>query len=118
MDPVYAAGFERAITEDCGFKAYRVKGDPTNKGVVDKILSEIRRAHFVVADFTRQRQSVYYEAGFAVGLGREVIDCCKEGHTEGLAFDTRHLGHIVWKDAVDLRAKVANSIRANIIPRR
>lgn len=117
LDETYSSGFVRAI-EACGFKPYRVKEDPTNKAITDRILSEIRRAHFVVADFTGQRQSVYYEAGFAHGLGREVIGCCKEGHTKDLAFDTRHLGHIVWKDAGDLQTKLADSIRANIIPKR
>ncbi len=117
LDSVYEAGFAKAIKE-CGFEAYRVKGDPTNKGIIDKILSEIRRARFVVADFTGQRQSVYYEAGFAHGLGREVIGCCRSGEAKELAFDTRHLGHVVWSDAADLREKLANSIRANIIPKR
>lgn len=58
---------------------YIVRDDPTNKAVIDRILGEIRRARFVVADFTGQRNSLYYEAAFAAGLGREVISCCREG---------------------------------------
>src|ERR1700730_15716095 len=100
MDSIYANGFEKAIG-DCGFRAYRVKEDPTNKAIVEKILSEIRRAHFVIADATGHRQSVYYEAGFAAGLGREVIWCCRADHVDSgdkrLTFDTRHLGHVVWQ---------------------
>jgi hypothetical protein len=117
MDDVYELGFRPAIVE-CGFKVYRIKEDPTNKGIADKVLSEIRRARFVVCDFTGERTSVYYEAGFAHGLGREVIGCCREGAVSNLTFDTRHLGHVVWKDAADLRQKLADSIRANIIPKR
>lgn len=117
LDSVYAAGFAKAI-EACNFKPYRIKEDPTNKGIADKILAEIRRSRFVVADFTGQRTSVYHEAGFAHGLGREVIGCCREGDVRSLTFDTRHLGHVVWKDAKDLREKLADSIRANIIPKR
>jgi hypothetical protein len=117
LDSVYDGAFYKAIRE-CGFQPYRVKEDPTNKGITDRILSEIRRARFVVADFTGQRQSVYYEAGFAHGLGREVIGCCREDEIGSVAFDTRHLGHVVWKDAADLKVKLADSIRANIIPNR
>ena len=117
LDSVYAAGFAKAV-EDCGFRPYRVKEDPTNKGITDRILSEIRRSRFVVADFTGHRTSVYYEAGFAHGLGREVIGCCREGDVRDLTFDTRHLGHVVWKDSDDLRVKLAHSIRGNIIPKR
>jgi hypothetical protein len=116
LDSAYQLGFAKAI-EECGFKPYRVKEDPTHKAIIDRILSEIRRAHFVVADFTGHRQSVYYEAGFARGIGREVIGCCREGETKGLAFDTRHLGHIVWADADDLRRKLTDSIQANILPK-
>jgi hypothetical protein len=117
LDVVYQTGFVKAL-EECGFRPYRVEEDPTNKAVIDTILAEIRRAHFVVADFTGNRPSVYYEAGFARGIGREVISTCREGETSSLAFDTRHLGHVVWKDAEDLRVKLMNSIQANVIPRR
>jgi hypothetical protein len=117
LDPAYSGGFIPAIQE-CGFTPYRVKEDPTNKGIADRILSEVRRARFVVADFTGQRHSVYYEAGFAHGLGREVIQCCRADEVDNLTFDTRHLGHVVWKDTTDLRHKLADSIRANIIPKR
>ena len=116
MDVIYSEGIEPGV-RDAGFAAYRVKEDPTNKGVTDLVLSEIRRAQFVVADFTGQRQSVYYEAGFAQGIGREVIWCCRESEVGFLTFDTRHLGHVVWKDVSDLRLKLARSIQANIIPK-
>jgi hypothetical protein len=116
LDQAWERGIEPAV-RDCGFKPYRQKEDLTNKAVIDRIFAEIRRSHFVVADFTGHRPSVYYEVGFASGLGREVISCCRNGEQDKLAFDTRHLGHIVWKDAGDLRDKLTNSIRANIIPR-
>lgn len=117
LDMVYNNGIVPAVY-DSGFMAYRVKEDPTNKGVTDRILAEIRRAQFVVADFTEQRNSVYYEAAFAQGIGREVIWCCRKDESEKVVFDTRHLGHITWEDASDLRAKLTNSIQANIIPKR
>jgi hypothetical protein len=117
LDSVYAGGFEMAV-RDCGFDPYRVKEDSTNESIPDRILSGIRRAQFVVADFTGDRHNVYYEAGFARGIGREVIGCCKEDWVKDLKFDTRHLGHVIWKDTDDLRQKLADSIRANIIPQR
>ena len=87
--------------------------------ISDRVLAEIQRAEFVIADFTGQRQSVYFEAGFARGLGRQVIWCCRHDDVPNLHFDTKHLGHVVWKDASasDLRVKLEESIRANIITR-
>lgn len=35
----------------------------------DEIIGEIRRSAFIVADFTGHRGGVYFEAGFAMGLG-------------------------------------------------
>jgi nucleoside 2-deoxyribosyltransferase len=90
----------------------------TNEGITDRILSEIRLAQFVVADFTGQRRGVYFEAGFARGLGRDVIWTCRRSALSKVHFDTKHLGHVVWDTAEDLRTKLTESIRANIIPKR
>jgi hypothetical protein len=114
MDEPYRNGIEPAVRA-CGYTPVWMKDIPENKGITDRILSEIRRAEFIVADFTGQRQSVYFEAGFARGLGRDVIWCCRETDVNNLHFDTKHLGHVVWKDSGDLRQKLEASIRANII---
>lgn len=65
----------------------------------DRILAEIRRARFVVADFSGASASVCYEAGFADGLGIPVIPCVREGEETKLSFDTRQVTHIVWSTA-------------------
>jgi hypothetical protein len=117
MQEAYNLGFAPGVT-DAGFTPIRIDEKLTNKGISDEVKAEIRLAQFMVADFTGQRQSVYYEAGFANGLGREVIWCCREDDVSNLHFDTRHLGHVVWKDPADLRTKLNQSIRANIIPKR
>ena len=50
----------------------------------DRIIAEIRTAGLVVADFTGSRGGVYYEAGFASGLGIPVIWSCREDHLDQL----------------------------------
>lgn len=117
LDSAYDVGFRPAIVE-CGFSPVCMKEIATNEGITDRIMSEIRLAQFVVADFTGQRGGVYFEAGFARGLGREVIWACREDELGLVHFDTKHFGHVVWKTPDDLRAKLAQSIRANIIPKR
>jgi hypothetical protein len=114
MDEPYMKGIEPAV-KACGYSPVWMKNIPENEGITDRILSEIRRAEFIVADFTGQRQSVYFEAGFARGLGREVIQSCREDDVKHLHFDTRHLGHVLWKEPADLRQKLEDSIRANIV---
>lgn len=76
LDEAYQLGIKPAIQE-CGFTPVCMREITTNQGITDRILSEIRLAQFIVADFTGQRGGVYFEAGFASGLGREVIWSCR-----------------------------------------
>lgn len=111
MDSAYFDGIEPAIRE-CGYEARRIKEIEFNEGITDRVLAEIRQARFVIADFTGTRQNVYFEAGFAQGLGRDVIWCCNDSDKDKLHFDTRHLNHIVWTDSADLKQRLADRIRA------
>jgi hypothetical protein len=69
LNDVYELGIKKAIEEDCHMSPIRVDKIHHNEKICDKILAEIRRAQFVVADFTGQNQGVYFEAGFAMALG-------------------------------------------------
>ena len=61
------------------------------------------------------RGGVYYEAGFAHGLGLEVIFSCRKGMVKDkLHFDTRQYYHIVWETPDDLRIGLLNRIRSRI----
>lgn len=84
----------------------------THKKIDDEIISLIRSARIVIADFTGQRNSVYFEAGFAMGLNIPVIWTCKESEWKELSFDTRQYPHILWKDADDLAKQISNKIKA------
>lgn len=126
MTDAYENGIVPAI-KDCGFLPFRVEQKETINKIDDEIIAEIRRSHFVVADFTCgsfecdgnrysvPRGGVYFEAGFAQGLGRPVIWTVREDCIGDVHFDTRQFAHIVWSDAADLRKKLTNRIRA-VIP--
>lgn len=85
-----------------------------NEKICDKIIAEIRTCQFLVADVTLQRAGVYFEAGFAIGLGRPVIWSCREDDLKNVHFDTRQYNHIVWKEPTDLRIQLADRIKATI----
>ena len=114
LDEPYLLGIKPAAEQDCGLTAIRMKELQHNDDICDRLLSEIRQSQFLIADFTGHRDGVYYEAGFACGLGREVINCCRESDFGDLHFDTNHLNHIKWVTAEDLRQKLADRIRATI----
>ena len=107
MDEIYDEGIAPAIRQ-AGYEPYIVGRDDYIGDVTDKIIAEIRRSKFLVADFTHGdsgvRGGVYYEAGFAHGLNKPVIPICKKEKVDNdpryLHFDTSHLNHILWTDAV------------------
>jgi nucleoside 2-deoxyribosyltransferase len=85
-----------------------------NEKICDRIIAEIRTCQFLVADVTLQRPGVYFEAGFAMGLGRPVIWTCRKDDLVDVHFDTRQYNHIDWKDSGGLRMRLADRIKATI----
>jgi len=81
-----------------GYSALRIDQKKHNNKIDDEIIAGIRRSKFLVADFTGHRGGVYFEAGFAKGLGLEVIWLCREDDLEKLHFDTRQYSHIPWQE--------------------
>jgi len=116
MEKAWELGIFPAV-KDCGLPdPIRIDLKEHNNQITDEIMAEIRGAEFVVADFSGNRGGVYYEAGFARGIGRPVIYCCDEASFKDLHFDTRLINHIKWSDPADLRRRLAIRIKATIIP--
>lgn len=115
---------EAAIENDCKLVAMRIDRKPHNNKICDEIIAEIRRSRFVVADFTcglvdadkrkeaLVRGGVYYEAGFAQGLGKQVIWTCQTSLVNHLHFDTRQYAHLLWDNPSELRKALAIKIKA------
>jgi hypothetical protein len=116
LEAAFIAGIRPAVEKDCKFMVNRVDRRPHNEDITDRIRIGIRAAQLVVADFTLQRQGVYYEAGLAEGLGRTVIRCCRSDDFDNLHFDTRQFFHLKWETPTDLRKQLADHIRATVSP--
>ena len=117
MVAAYMNGVEPAI-ESAGYKPVRIDQKVDVVKIDDEIIAEIRRSRFLVADFTHgkagARGGVYFEAGFAFGLGIPVIYTCREDAIDKIHFDTRQYHHTTWKDPNDLRGKLEKRILALI----
>ena len=118
MDEVYDNGIRPAI-KAAGYKPQRIdrKEDILDK-IDDVIIAEIRKSRFIVADFTHgdegARGGVYYEAGFAHGLGIPVIFLCRKKRIKDLHFDTRQFPHIDWTTHAELRERLKSRILATL----
>lgn len=58
----------------------RIDGVEHNEEIDDRIFAEIRKADFLIADLTYARPSAYFEAGFAEGMGTQVIYTVRQDH--------------------------------------
>lgn len=80
-----------------GYSPHLVNQREHNDKIDDEIISQIRRSRFVLADFTGHRGGVYFEAGFAKGLGLEVFWSCRDDDIDNLHFDIRQYNCITWR---------------------
>ena len=118
--------YDQCIVPACheaGYEPVRVDRENYNGDITDRIISQIRTTAFTIADMSGYRGGVYYEAGFARGLGKEVILTCTKEWFDGdpkenkkVHFDINHLNIIVWKpDELDVfRTALTNRIVATM----
>ncbi len=99
-----------------GYRPFCVRYHRHNDKIDNLLVAEIRRSGLLVADFTENRQSVYYEAGLAQGLGIDVVRTCRKDHLDKLHFDTRQYNHVVWENdkLEEFEAELEMQIRATI----
>jgi hypothetical protein len=95
-----------------GFRPLRLDKEDYIGGIADEVMAQIRRSRFVVADYTGQRKSVYFEAGFALGLGLRVIPTCRADEVPKLHFDIKHLNTLPWNTPAELADGLNRRIRA------
>jgi hypothetical protein len=111
MRDVWMNGFDPGIRA-AGFQPVRIDAKEYVGGITDEIMAEIRNARFVVADYTGQKAGAYFEVGFALGLGLQVIPTCRANEINNLHFDVRHLNTLPWTTSGDLAHNLPKRISA------
>jgi hypothetical protein len=101
LKPAWTLAIDPALRK-AGFRPYRVDVEPHLDRIDMKIITEIKNSRFVVADVTEQRPGVYFEAGYALGLGLPVFWCVRKDDLHKVHFDTRQYNHIIWETEEDL----------------
>jgi nucleoside 2-deoxyribosyltransferase len=74
------------------------------------MLTSIEDAEFVVVDLTNARPNVYYEAGYAQGLGKTPVYLARKG-TE-IPFDIKDYPVILYPYMRDLKTLLADRLTA------
>ncbi len=95
MDPVFDA--IAAAASAVGLRAERVKDVQGDYRITEKILTLVQGAELIVADLSRERPNVYFELGYARGLGKTVITILRAGTTAHL--DVRDWTYLEYIDS-------------------
>lgn len=98
-----------------GYDAIFIDEKQHNKQIVPEMLYQIRQAKFLVAELTKHNNGAYFEAGYALGLGKEVIQLCsKESFRTDGHFDVKQVSTILWEEENEITEKLRKRIEATI----
>jgi hypothetical protein len=107
-----------AIKDECKKLKLTAKRVDENVGsgfVIREIVDLIEKAEFIICDLTNERPNVYYELGYAHGVGNEASDIlllAKEGTI--LHFDIAPLRVQYYSSTENLRTIVSSSLKQMI----
>lgn len=89
--------------------AERIDDQNSNDPITDRMLESIRLAEFVIVDLTHERPNVYYEAGYAQGLGKTPIYVAKID--TDLHFDLKDYPVIFFENMRNLKTLLEERMR-------
>lgn len=92
FDPVYVA--LKQVAESCGLHCRRADDIWESPAVIQDVVSLIDKSRVVICDCTGRNPNVFYEAGIAHALGREVILITQ--NADDIPFDLRHLRYVQY----------------------
>ena len=83
------------------FEAERTDESASSEPILPRILNGIRNSAFVIADVTELSSNVFYEVGYAKGVGKQVILIARKGTQ--LPFDLKDLPTFFWETQRELK---------------
>lgn len=110
FNDVYAA--IRQAAEEMGFRCQRVDDIWENNAIIQDVVGLIDRSKIVICDCTGKNANVFYEAGIAHTLGREVILLTQSA--DDIPFDLRHLRYITYLNNGEGRQALIGRIKDRI----
>ncbi|NOU19432.1 MAG: hypothetical protein HOO91_17900 [Bacteroidales bacterium] len=111
-----------AIKDECSKLGLITKRVDENVGsglIINEITDFIIKAEFIICDLTKERPNVYYELGFAHGIGNESLDVfliAKDGTT--LHFDVGAYRVRYYKSTEHLRSLIRDKFATMVKVRR
>lgn len=93
----------------CELVAERIDEKQSNERITDRILESIQKAEYVVVDLTNNRPNVFYEAGYAHGIGKIPIYIARR--ETKLEFDLKDYPVIFFRNMKELKDRLEKRLR-------
>jgi hypothetical protein len=93
----------------CGLLAERVDEPQSNERITDRILESIRKAEYVIVDLTGSKPNVFFEAGYAHGIGKVPIYVARQDTK--LEFDLKDYPVIFFRGMKELKDNLEKRLR-------
>lgn len=110
FDPVYES--IRQSATNAGLRCRRADDIWENPAIIQDVVSLIDRSRIVVCDCTGRNPNVFYEAGIAHTLGREVILITQ--NDQDIPFDLRHLRYVRYLNNGEGRTVLAAALQTRM----
>lgn len=110
FNDVYAA--IQLAAANAGLRCRRADDIWENPAIIQDVVALIDRSRVVVCDCTGRNPNVFYEAGIAHTLGREVILITQNDHD--IPFDLRHLRYVRYHNNGEGRADLAAALQGRM----
>ena len=116
FDKRYDDIFSLAI-KDAGLDPYRVDQDPKVSIPIQDIEAGISDSRMCFAEITRDNPNVWFELGFAIARGKDVVIVCSTERTTKFPFDIQHRSVITYEvssssDFDKLKSQITAKIKA------
>ena len=109
LKDIYELGICPACAE-AGAHCTRVDREVIFGKITEEIYNQVDRADILIADVTGLNPNVFYEIGFAHGLGKNVIFIKHAEDKNGFPFDTHDFQHISYSNADQLKEELIRRI--------
>lgn len=126
MQPFDGGPFDRRYEEvfapairAAGFDPYRVDQDPKVSIPIQDIETGIRDSRICLAEITLDNPNVWFELGYAIACGKEVVLVCSSQRTTKFPFDVQHRAIIKYttestSDFIELQKTITERIKAYV----
>ncbi|MGI8655700.1 MAG: hypothetical protein ACR2LC_10815 [Pyrinomonadaceae bacterium] len=102
----------KAAAKESNMQCLRADDIWQSDAIIQDVVSLINKSRIIVCDFTNRNANVFYEAGIAHTLGRDVIMITQLD--SDIPFDLRHLRYIPYLNNGEGREKLRERLRQRI----